>query len=209
MVLRNLLFSTTSDLLIPFQNNGGDEPNVCGEYGAADSVDGKLSSGLFINENIDMCLARIADTNMLIAVVKDNDLQGQAHFSIVDSNQLIVSMDIAFDLGIGDKGVIKMHFSGTTDEVVIPYSLQTQLNILGGTDSAGIHASGTRLNGRLGDFDNDGWLDGTLVSVGNIPLDSPVFPGQPYAMVRHFVLDVPVDGHYLGNVKAVLTELEH
>lgn len=203
MVLSNIAFTTKEEFLIPFYNNGEHTPNVCGELDLDDKPDGKLSNGLEINENADMCLANIAGTDMHIGVTQGGPLQGQLHFSILDNQEIIVAMDIAFDLGIGEKGVIKMPFYGSTDKVQIPQSIQTQLDIPGGTDSAGEYTSGSWIEGKVGDFDNDGWLDGTLVSAGNIPLDSPVFPGQPYAMIRHFELDIPAGGFVLGDVKSV------
>ncbi len=201
MVLKNVAFTNKTDFLVPFYNNGKSLPNICGELDLDEKADGRLSSSLEINENADMCLANIAGTDMLIAVIDNGPLQGQIHFMILDNQEILVAMDIAFDLGIGDKGVIKMPFYGSTNQVMIPYSIQTHLGIPGGTDSAGNHLSGTWLKGRVGDFDEDGWLDGTLVSAGNIPLDSPVFPGQPYAMIRHFEMDIPYGGYVLGNVK--------
>jgi len=202
MIFRDVAFTDTSSFKIPYFNNAQQEPNVCGEYDVDESPDGRLSNGLAINEKADMCLANIAGTNMHIAVVGGGELQGQIECLILDQRQLLVSMDIAFDLGIGEKGVIRMPFYGSTDKVKIPYSLQTQLGMPGGSDRAGRYDSGMWLEGQLGDFDDDGWIDGTLVSAGNIPLESPVFPGQPYAMIRHFELDIPVGGYEFGNIKA-------
>lgn len=204
MHLKKLSFSNTSDFTMPFENNGDALPNICAEYDVDEKPDGLLSSGLVLNENADMCLANVAGTDMLIALVQRDPLQGQAKFMIFDHKELLVSMDIAFDLGIGSKGIVYMPFYGRSGRVRIPYSLQTQVGMPGGTDRAGKHASGGWLQGRFGDFDSDGFLDGTLVSVGNIPLESPVFPGQPYAMIRHFVLDIPVGGSVLGNVSGAL-----
>lgn len=207
MQLKNLAFTNSSDFIVPYLNNSSQLPNVCAEYDIEEKPDGKLSDGTAFNENADMCLANIAGTDMHIAVVNRGALQGQIHCLILADSEILVTMNIAFDLGIGDKGVIHMPFYGTTGKVEIPYSLQTQLGMPGGTDSAGAHASGTWLQGRVGDFDEDSFIDGTLVSVGNIPLDSPVFPGQPYAMVRHFVLDIPLQGYWMGNVAEILDDV--
>lgn len=204
MVLNGISFTNRTDFVVPFFNNAEAEPNVCAESDFGDRPDGRLSNGVAFNENADMCLANIAGTDMHIAVVKSGPLQGQVQSMILDEQSLLVSMDIAFDLGIGDKGVVAMPFYGSTNKVMIPYSLQTQLDMPGGTDRAGVMNSGTWLHGRLGDLDKDGWIDGTLVSAGNIPLESPVFPGQPYAMIRHFELDIPVRGYELGNVESAL-----
>ena len=200
MVLRDLAFTNSENFVVPFFNNGAGEPNVCAEYDVEPNPDGRFTNALPFNEKADMCLANIAGTNMHIGVIADGLMQGQIQFLILDKQHLLVSMDIAFDLGIGEKGIIRLPFYGTTDRVMIPYSLQTLLNMPGGTDQAGVHSSGTWISGRFGDFNNDGWIDGTLVSAGNIPLESPVFPGQPYAMIRHFVLDVPAAGYMVGKL---------
>ncbi len=203
MVLKNLLFHTQTDFIVPFYNNGKALPNICGEMDSEAQADGSLSNGQRINENADMCLANVAGTDMVIAVVEEGVHGGRQNFLILEDGNILVSMDIAFDLGIGEKGVIRMPFYGTTGRVSIPLSLQTRLDIPGGANRAGKYASGDVLEGRLGDADGDGWLDGTMVAVGNIPLESPVFPGQPYAMIRHFEMDIPVGGYVLGDVKAI------
>ncbi len=204
MVLNNLVFITDSDFLTPFYNNGAANPNVCGERELPGKPDGRLSNGLLINENADMCLATVANTDMLIAVVKydHSQQQGQQIFLENENGDITVSMELALDLGIGEKGVIKLPFYGTTGSVTVPVSLQTQRG-QGGVDSAGPYAAGTVLSGRLGDFNHNGWLDGTLVATGVIPLSSPVFPGQPYAMRRHFETNIPIDGYAFGDVKSL------
>lgn len=203
MVLKNLAFTNRSDFVVPFFNNADKLPNMCAEYDLDEHPDGQFSSGLKFNENADMCLANVAGTDMHIGVIRSGPLQGKIQFMVLNKKTLLVSMDIAFDLGIGEKGMVFMPFYGTTDRVQIPLSLQTQLNMPGGSDQAGRYKSGDWLQGRLGDADEDGLIDGTLVSVGNIPLESPVFPGQPYAMIRHFELDVPAAGYILGDVQSV------
>ena len=203
MVLNNLAFTDSSKFIMPFYNNGEQEPNVCSETEMSDSNDGKLSDSQLINENADMCSMTIAGTDMLVAVISNGPLNGEQHYTRLSNGDIEVKMDLALDLNIGEKGVIKLPFFGTTGSLEVPLSLQTQ-NSNQGIDYAGKFQSGTQLSGRIGDFNNDGWIDGTLVSVGNIPLDSPVFPGQPYAMHRHFELNIPVTGTDFGNVKALI-----
>lgn len=201
MELKNISFTSQTELLVPFYNDNESLKITCADLVFDNDIDGHLSDGSTINENVDMCLANIADTDMLVGVSGDGPLQGQVHFMLLDNREILVAMDITLDLGTDDNGLIKIPYYGSTKKVMIPYSIQTQLKLSGGKDSAGNHLSGTWLEGRLGDFDEDGWLDGTLVSAGNIPLDSPVFPGQPYAMVRHFEMDIPYGGYVLGNVE--------
>lgn len=203
MIIRNIAFYGPANAVVPFYNNGALEPNICGDGNSVEAASGVLSGGEKINENIDMCLATIADTDMVIATIGGGGLQGQQIVMFEDDGSLSVAMDIALDLGIGSDGVIKMPFWGTTGQLEIPLSLQAQLGIPGGIDRAGILKSGSILKGKLGDADSDGWLDGTLVAAGNMPLDSPVFPGQPYAMIRHFEIDLEASGSKLGDIASL------
>jgi len=60
-----------------------------------------------------------------------------------------------------------------------------------GDDRAGSLPSGTVIIGRLGDFDQDGFLDGVLVSANHVP--SGGFPGgAPMASIRPFFTDIPI-----------------
>jgi len=153
MVLRNLSFTTTNSFLTPFYNNGANGPNICSEEELSDDPDGKLSNGDLINENADICSATIAGTDMLVAVIDDGRYEGQQMFKNTDDGNIEVNMDLALDLNIGDKGVIKIPFYGTTGVVAVPQSLQTALGKKG-VDRAGKYSSGTEISGRLGDFDS-------------------------------------------------------
>ena len=82
----------------------------------------------------------------------------------------------------------------------MPASLQTESGGKG-VDQAGKLASGTTIAGRVGDFNHDGYIGGTLVAVGVMPLTSPIYPGQPFAMIRNFATDIPVDGAVVGSYK--------
>jgi hypothetical protein len=78
------------------------------------------------------------------------------------------------------------------------------MNIEGGVDQAGSLKPGDRLQGRLGDFNHDGLIDGAIVVAGNMPLDSIFMPGAPYALIRYFETDIPYDGKLTGNLAARL-----
>lgn len=203
IVINNLSFTTKVDFVTPFYNNGPEEPNTCSDREFSDSPDGKLSNGLLINENADMCLAVIAATEMMFAVIEGGPHQGQQLNVTLDNGDIVMTMDLALDLGIGEKGVVKLPFYGTTGSVTVPQSLQTQMGDKG-VDQAGKFVSRTILTGRIGDFNHDGWIDGTLVAVGNMPLSSPIYPGQPYAMHRNFETNIPISGQVFGNVKALV-----
>lgn len=199
--LNNLSFFTDVDFVTPFANNGAAEPNTCGEKEFKGEIDGKLSDGTRINENADICSTTIAGTRMLIGVIEGGPHMGQQYNVTMDDGNIVMTMDLGLDLGIGAKGVVRLPFYGTTSELEVPKSLQSLKGEKGGVDQAGKFPSGTKLSGRIGDFNNDGWIDGTLVAVGNMPLDSPIYPGQPYAMHRNFETNIPIKGVLYGNIK--------
>lgn len=218
VVIRDMIWVTEQDFMTPFVNNGGRPPNTSGEEqfqkdqpAATDPklrlVDGRLSNGLRINENVDIGLARIAGVEVLFAVVDGGVYNGEQFAVTHDDGQIVMSMDLALDLGIGPKGVVRMPFTGTTGGVVVPFSEQTQAGGKG-VDQAGRFPSGTRLTGRVGDFNHDGRIDGTLVSALTLPLDSPLYPGQPFVIVRHFDTDIPIGGAHFGDVKALVARAE-
>lgn len=207
VVIRNMIFQTDRDFITPFENNGPAEPNIRAEEAFKGEVDGKLSNGWLINENVDIYPAKVAGTDVIIAVV-DNGPHNGRQVSVTEENgDVVMTMDLAMDLGVGEKGVVRLPFYGTTGSVEVPYSLQAQMGGKG-VDQAGELKSGTVLTGRIGDFNNDGWIDGSLVAAGNLPLDSPFYPGQPYALVRFFETDIRIDGSVFGNVAALPREEE-
>lgn len=202
VIIRNMIFVSERDFVTPFANNGPLEPNIFGEVHFRGEVDGRLSDGSLINENVDIWPYRIGGMDLLIAVIAGGPHQGQQLSITSDQGEVLMTMDLALDLGIGDRGVVRLPFYGTTGSVVVPYSLQTQGGGKG-VDRAGPIPSGAVLNGRIGDFNRDGWIDGTLVAAGTLPLSSPIYPGQPYALVRHFETDIPIDGAIFGDVASL------
>jgi hypothetical protein len=201
-VIRNMMFVSDRDFVTPFENNGPQEPNIHGESQMSGTPDGKLSDGTLINENVDTCAAKIADVKILPAAIPGGLYMGEQVSATLDNGDVTMAFDIALDLGVGGKGVVRVPFYGTTGEITVPRSLQSQMGGQG-IDQAGIYPSGTRLKGRIGDFNHDGWIDGTLVAAGVMPLDSPFYPGQPYVIVRHFETNIPIQGEWSGNVKAL------
>jgi hypothetical protein len=79
----------------------------------------------------------------------------------------------------------------------------------GGIDHAGSLKSGSKLHGRLGDFDGNGMLDGAIVVTGNMPLNSVFMPGSPYALIRYFDTDMPYDGELVGKLPGTLAQRNH
>lgn len=200
VVIRNMAFMTDRDFVTPFLNNGPALPNTLGEQGFRGPVDGKLADGSLINENVDIWPARIAGVDTLVAVVAGGPHQGEQWSVVNEQGEVVMTMDLAIDFGIGPKGVVHVSFYGTTGSVTVPTSLQTAAGGKG-VDQAGPYPSGTVLTGRIGDFNGDGFIDGTLISAGTLPLDSPFFPGQPYVIARNFETDIDINGAFFGVVK--------
>ncbi len=90
--------------------------------------------------------------------------------------------------------ISRFYVKFTTGAVKIPLSLQTQHGNPGGQDNAGPLPSGQILIGRMGDYDQDGYLDGELVPAENTPFDLLVGRGNPFAQRRLWTSDIPIDG---------------
>jgi len=201
VTIRNIGFSYPRSFVTPFFNNGPLEPNISGELEMGKIPNGLLSDGVSkINENLDAHVFELGGVKILAGVVAGGSHGGQQMAVVTDDGGLIMTMDFALDMGIGKSGIIKLPFYGTTYEVTVPLSLQTQMGIEGGIDRAGSLPSGTKLKGRLGDFNNDGMIDGAIVVSGNIPLYSIIFPGSPFALIRYFSTDVPYNGQIMGKL---------
>lgn len=207
--IREIGLSAPVNFVTPFSNNGGDEPNVCGERELGRKPTGLLSDGVTrINENVDVCAFALNTSKVLVAVIDGGPHAGQQVAVTTDDDgrvTMTMTMDFAIDMGIGPAGIIRLEFYGTTGEVTVPPSLQTQLGIDGGMDAAGSLQPGDKLRGRLGDFNGDGMLDGAIVLAGNLPLNSVFMPGAPYALIRYFDTNVPYDGKVVGRLHAAPT----
>lgn len=201
VVIPNIGFSTALNFVTPHLNNGGAEPNICGEEELGTTPDGLLSDGSTrINESVNACSFELNGMRFLAAVVDGGPHGGRQVAVTLDDGTMIMTMDFALDMGIDKSGIVRIPFYGTTGEVTIPESLQTQMGIGGGIDRAGSLASGDTLRGRLGDYDGDGMLDGAIVVAGNMPLESILLPGAPYALIRYFETDIPYDGKLMGRL---------
>ncbi|HEU5134143.1 MAG TPA: hypothetical protein VFU13_03265 [Steroidobacteraceae bacterium] len=199
--INHIVFPSPTTFVTPFTNNGAKEPNICGDREIRDKSTGVLSDGVTpLNENVNACAFKLKDMKILVGVVKSGAHQGEQISVVLDGGHMLMTMDFALDLGVGSGGIIKLPFYGTTGEVTVPKSLQSQMNIEGGIDQAGSLKPGDKIRGRLGDFNNDGMLDGAIVVAGNIPLSSIFMPGAPYALIRYFDTDVPYSGQVLGRL---------
>ncbi len=201
VVIRGIGFSSRLNFVTPLRNNGALPPNICAERELGGEPHGTLSDGVTrINEAVDTCAFELNGVRMLAAIIDGGPHEGRQVATTLDDGTMIMTMDFALDMGIGKTGVVKMQFYGTTGEVTIPTSLQTQIGIQGGVDRAGKLPAGSKLRGRLGDYNGDGLLDGAIVVAGNLPLESIFMPGAPYALIRYFETDIPWDGKLLGSL---------
>lgn len=199
VVIRNVSFTAESTFVTPFFNNGAAEPNVAGEVATAVEADGFFSDGkTMINENADVGAFELNGVPFLVGIGHGGSHNGEQISILMDGDVMIMTMDIVFDMGVGEAGIVYAPFYGTTGEVTIPPSLQTQYGIPGGVDRAGSLNVGDKLRGRLGDYDGNGMLDGAIVVAGNLPLDSIFMPGAPYALIRYFETDMPYAGQRIG-----------
>ena len=201
VVIRNVSFTSEGTFVTPFFNNGALEPNVAGEIATDAEPDGLFSDGKTpINENADVGAFDLNGMPFLVGIAKSGHHSGEQVSVLLDDHLMIMTMDIVFDMGVGEGGIVSAPFYGTTSEVTIPPSLQTQYGIAGGIDQAGSLRPGDTLRGRLGDFDRNGMLDGAIVVAGNLPLNSIFMPGAPYALIRYFETDMPYDGEVIGKL---------
>lgn len=147
-----------------------------------------------INRNIDAGLITLGDqkTTVRLAAVAGGPNHGRELYSFDEHGDFVWRVDLALDPGF-EQGIIRMNdFVLSTSIVRVAESLQTQSHTPGGYDRAGSLPSGTYLGGRVGDFDDDGYLDGILVAAPNVPMGSDMLPGAPVALRRGFTSDVKV-----------------
>ena len=197
----NIVFSSDTNFITPFINNAHQSPNICAEQKLRETPSGVLSDGKTrINENIDICPLRIANGEVLFAVVDGGPQSGELLSVALEDGNLVLAMDAALDLGSGAGNIIKLPLYGTTGTSEVPYSLQSQLGRRSGDDFAGPIKSGNEVQGRIGDYNNDGFVDGAFVFSGNIPLSSSISPGAPYAFIMYFEMDIPYSGKVFGKL---------
>lgn len=190
--VRNIVLTGPLSGAIPFFNNGPAEPNVIAEVLQGGVVDGYTSNGIAINENIDTALfldlidPATGESARLMGVgVAAEEMGPDA------KGNLIFRPNIIADPGVPEQA-LPMEVVFTTGAARVPLSLRTQQGLPGGHDHAGPLPSGRVLIGRIGDFDQDGRLDGVLVMGANTAFDLVVGHGDPLAQYRPWRLDVPI-----------------
>lgn len=192
--VHNMPFVGFMDARVPGTNNGAAPPNVSGEALQGTTVDGKLSDGTLINENIDMghVLLLQGRFNLLLAAVHGGPNQGNSHFFLDPKLNWTIQDDIAIDPGFAE-GIVKIKdFMFTTGPTFVPQSVQTQRGFPGGMDMVGSLRSGDVIAGRIGDDDLDGFVDGVFIALGNFPLEAILLPGAPFVQTIEFSSDIPL-----------------
>jgi hypothetical protein len=121
---------------------------------------------------------------------------GREHYRFDADYNMVWTVDIGLDPGFAE-GIVRVNgFQLTTGTRQVPLSLQSAVGQPGGYDKAGSFASGAKLVGRVGDFDADGFMDGTIVATANVPMQADLLPGAPVANRRGFRTDIPIDPLY-------------
>jgi len=155
----------------------------------------RLSDGTTrINQNIDAGRLFVGGGSgpVLLTAVDGGPHHGREEYSLDDQYRMVWRVDIALDSGFPE-GIIHLNdFVLTTGVARITRSQQTQRGEPGGYDQAGTLTSGTFIVGRLGDFDQDGFLDGVLVAAPTVPMEADMLPGAPVGNQRGFRTNLPV-----------------
>jgi hypothetical protein len=150
-----------------------------------------------MNQNIDAGTIRLGDgrETVRLAAVDGGPHGGAEHYYLDADYNMIWRVDLALDPGFKE-GIIRVDdFVLSTGVVEVQRSLQSQRRIPGGYDQAGSLKSGQFLAGRLGDFDQDGFMDGVLVAAPNVPMEANLLPGAPVGNKRAFTTDVELPAH--------------
>lgn len=193
--VRHLLLVGPSDWLIPFDNNGPDAPNVCAALETL--VD---RPGTRINENVDSCPTVLSSGELSILVVDGGRHQGNQLATISPSGEVAMSADVL--LRFANLPEIRTSFYATSGVAKVPPELRSQAADIA-RRVPWMAAGPGELRGRIGDFDGNGWVDGTVVAVGTLPEGAAAKAGTQYLLIRHFETDLPVAGVLSGNVKAL------
>lgn len=192
--VKSMIFSDFMRARVPAFNNGPEEPNVSGEARQGTPVDGRMSDGTLINENIDMGNAVIMNGqfNLLLGAVFGGPHGGNSDFFLDDDYNWTINDDIAIDAGIPEAIVKINNFTFSTGPRLVPPSIQTERGYPGGVDKVGSIASGDVVVGRVGDDDMDGYVDGVFMAMGRFPLSSVILPGTPFVQSVEFRSDIPI-----------------
>jgi len=190
--LENFVVSSPMTGLVPFVNNGGALPNVDAESAHTGPIDGLLSDGTKINENVNAAFVLEVPepetkqpVKLFVGSVSEEIVKPDA-----DDN-LTFNLHAAFDTGFA-QDLLRLPVQFNTGAVRVPLSEKNKRGLPGGSDMAGPLVSGTDCVGSLGDMDQDGFLDGVFVLAGNTPFELLIAEGDPVLIVRPFRSDIPI-----------------
>ena len=147
-----------------------------------------------VNQNIEAGRLLIGGgtSPVLLTAVDGGPHHGTEQYYFDEAYRFVWRVDIALDPGFAE-GIIRLDdFALNTGVVRIGRSLQSRAGQPGGYEQAGSLKSGEYLAGRVGDFNQDGFLDGILVAAPNVPLAADMLPGAPVGNRRGFRTDVPI-----------------
>lgn len=175
-----------------FFNNGAAEPNVPDEIDG--QIDGRLSDGRPFNEHVFGGIAEVGGgaLRLMTVILGTGPNQGRELYELDDAYHLNLTVDLAMDPGFPEGIIVRENLHITTGLLWVPLSLQTASGLPGGQDRAGSLPAGVPVVGRLGDYDRDGFIDGTIAGGANVPLGHMLSPGSPVVLERRFTSDIPV-----------------
>lgn len=178
----------------PYFNNASKKPNIATAKNNSFWADGKLSNGVSYNENMEGGIVDIGEgaLSLFTVVSSDGSLKGRQLYRLDQQCNWNVITDLALDPGFKEGIIFAKNLTITTGVEWVPLSLQTQQKFPGGTDKAGSLHSLSPIIGNIGDYNNDGMLDGAFVGVANIPLDHIFYPGAAVVQSRSFKTNIPV-----------------
>lgn len=190
--LENFIVTAPLTGTIAFLNNDADLPNVYAEANHTGPIDGRLSDGTKINENVNAAFVIKVNepetqepVELFISSISEEIVEPDTH------GNLVFKLHAAFDTGFAED-VVKMPVQFITGAVEVPISEKSRRGLATGHDQAGPFPAGTTHIGRLGDMDQDGYLDGVFMLAGNTPYELIIVEGDPVLIVRPFRSDIPI-----------------
>jgi len=175
-------------------NNGHKNPNLRARDNYPLAERGQTSDGKPFNEFMDGGVVEIGmgAMNLLTVVTSGGSNEGEQRYHLTEDLNWEVRTDLALDPGF-EQGVLVIDDLRITSGVVwLKPSRQADLGMPGGTEAAGSLIVGDALVGRLGDKNEDGYLDGILVGTSTIPIGHIFSPGAPAAQSRSFSTTIPI-----------------
>jgi len=193
-VLEHIQFEAALHGSTEFFNNGSAPPNIASEGALKKPLEGRTSTGVAFNEYLDGGAVDVGGgaIRYLSVVIEGGLLAGRQLYYLDQAHDWRIESNMVLDPGFPEGLIAPQDLVITTGLVRLPSSLQTKQGMLGGVDRAGSLRVGAPLIGRLGDFDADGYLDGAVVGVANVPLGHLFSPGCPVAQSRMFTSDIPI-----------------